>query len=106
MRKLAEQRKAELSKSFQNISRISVMVKDDLNPWISDVWDLHKFLNNDLTPGGIAAASDMIQRTTNQGGAVKKSLNLLIEELNVVETAITPARARSGASSSEFSETL
>jgi len=95
VRKLAESRKTELSKNFQNISRISVMVKDDLNPWISDVRDLHKYLNNDLTPGGISAASDMIQKYTARGEAVKKSLNLLIEELNVVETSITPARAPS-----------
>lgn len=100
MRKLSEQRKTELSETFQNISRISVMVKDDLNPWISDVRDLHKYLSNDLTPKGIAAASDVIQRTTTKSESVKKSLNLLIVELNAVEEAITPARGESAVTSS------
>jgi hypothetical protein len=92
VRQLAEERKATLEKTFRDISRVTVEARDDLRPWLNNVRDLQTLLGNDLTIAGIDSARSLIAKTKTEGAKVKLSFDTLIDELNSVTAAITPAR--------------
>jgi chromosome segregation ATPase len=93
IRTLAEQRKAKLQATFEDIRKYSEPLKAQFEPWMSDLKDLQRYLSNDLTIGGVDAAKGLFKKTTNQGSEVQKSMDALVAELNTVAATITPAKA-------------
>jgi len=92
IRQLAEQRKAKLEQTFAGIRTSMEPVRDQFNTWLADLKDLHKYLNNDLTIGGIDAAKDLIAKTKNEGRDVQESMDKVIAELNTIVATLTPAQ--------------
>ncbi len=94
IRKLAEERKTKLQATFGKIRSSMEPARDQFNAWLADLKDLQKYLNNDLTIGGVDAAKELIAKNKSQGLAVQQSLDKVIAELNTVVATITPAKAK------------
>jgi hypothetical protein len=92
IKQLAIDRKAKLQTSFDNIKKVMEPVKEQFNPWLSDLKDLQKFLSSDLTVSGIDAARDLVDKTRADGKEVQQSMDKVIIELNSIVAAITPAK--------------
>ncbi|HXJ57547.1 MAG TPA: DUF2959 family protein [Verrucomicrobiae bacterium] len=92
IRKLAEERKAKLQTTFANIKTKMEPAREQFNSWLTDLKDLQKYLNQDLTISGIDAAKDLIAKSKKDGVDVQQTLDSVIAELNSVVAAITPAK--------------
>jgi hypothetical protein len=92
VRQLAEERKAALERTFRNISHVTVEARDELRPWLANVRDLQTLLGNDLTIAGIDSARSLVSTIKTDGANLKLAYDTLIDELNSVVAAITPAR--------------
>jgi predicted nucleic acid-binding Zn-ribbon protein len=93
IRALAEQRKAKLQQTFEEVRKYTEPLKAQFDPWMSDLMDLQKYLSNDLTIGGVDAAKSLFTKTTNEGLEVQKSMDGLVSELNTIAAMLTPAKA-------------
>jgi hypothetical protein len=92
IQKLAMERKAKMSETFDNIKKVYEPLMTQFDPWLSDLKDLQKYLSNDLTMAGVDAAKGLITKATSNGVEVQKSMDALVAELNTVAAAITPAK--------------
>ncbi len=92
IRALAEQRKAKLQQTFEEIRKYTEPLKAQFDPWMSDLKDLQKYLANDLTIAGVDAAKNLFAKTTNEGLEVQKSMDALVNELNTIAATLTPAK--------------
>jgi predicted nucleic acid-binding Zn-ribbon protein len=96
IRSLAEQRKAKLQETFDNIRNYTEPLKAQFDPWMSDLKDLQKYLSQDLTVTGVDAAKNLFAKATNEGLEVQKSMDGLVSELNTVAAALTAAKPPPG----------
>ena len=94
IRNLAVQQKAKLQAAFDSIKTVSAPLKAQFDPWLSDLQDLQKYLSNDLTISGVAAAKGMFAKTQTEGFEVQKSMDALVAELNTVAATLTPANVK------------
>jgi len=92
IRKLAEQRKAELQKTFEKIRLCAEPLKARFDPWMADLKDLKVYLGNDLTIAGVDAAKSLFTKTTTEGAEVQQAMEDLVAELNTVSATLTPAK--------------
>jgi hypothetical protein len=92
IRNLAAQRRAKLQETFDSVRKYTEPLKDQFDPWMSDLKDLQKYLSNDLTIAGVDAAKGLFSKTTNEGLEVQKSMDALVAELNTIAATITPAK--------------
>lgn len=93
IRKLATDRRAKLQETFDSIKKVAEPLKNQFDPWMSDLKDLQKFLGNDLTIAGVDAAKSLFAKTKAEGIEVQKSMDALVAELNTVAATVTPAKA-------------
>jgi uncharacterized phage infection (PIP) family protein YhgE len=91
IRALAEKRKADLQSTFESIRKYTQPLKEQFEPWMSNLKDLEKYLANDLTIAGVDAAKPLFAKTNDAGLQVQKSMDGLIAELNTLAATITPA---------------
>ena len=94
IRKLAQERKAKLQSTFENIKATLEPAKDQFNSWLTNLKDVHKYLGQDLTINGIDAAKELIAKSRTEGAAVQQTLDKVIGELNTIVATITPAKAK------------
>lgn len=94
IRQLAEERKAKLQGTFGSIKTFMEPARDQFNSWLADLKDLHTYLSNDLTIGGVDAAKELIAKTKTEGQVVQQSLDKVIAELNTIVATLTPAKAK------------
>ena len=92
IRSLAEQRKAKLRETFENVRKYTEPLKAQFDPWMSNLKDLEKYLGNDLTIAGVEAAKPLFTKTQDEGLEVQKSMDGLMAELNTIAATITPAK--------------
>ncbi len=92
IRALAEQRKAKLQQTFEEVRKFTEPLKGQFEAWMSDLKDLRNYLSNDLTIGGVDAAKSLFSKTTNEGLEVQKSMDGLINELNTIAATLTVAK--------------
>jgi hypothetical protein len=71
---LSEQRRADLSESFAQISQASVGVKGSLKAYISDIRQIKTYLSTDLTPKGVDAITPTIQQAITDGAQLKEAV--------------------------------
>jgi uncharacterized protein YlxW (UPF0749 family) len=94
VRKLAEERKAKLQKTFESIKNFMDPAREQFTAWQADLQDLQKYLSNDLTIAGVDAAKDLIAKTKTEGQGVQKTLDKVIAELNTIVATLTPTKAK------------
>jgi hypothetical protein len=92
IRDLAAKRKAKLQETFANIRQAATPLREQFNPWMSDLKDLQKYLSNDLTVSGVSTAKKLFASAAKNGAEVQKSMDALIAELNDVAATLTPAK--------------
>jgi predicted nucleic acid-binding Zn-ribbon protein len=94
IQQLATQRKAKLQEAFDNIKTVAEPLKNQFDPWMSDLKDLQTYLANDLTVTGVDAAKSLFKKAQTGGLEVQKSMDALIAELNSISASITAAKAQ------------
>ena len=94
IRRLADEQKTKLRATFASIKKYSEPLKAQFEPWLSDLKDLQKYLSNDLSVSGVAAAKDLFAKTQAEGVEVQKSMDALVGELNTVAATVTPAKVQ------------
>jgi hypothetical protein len=94
IRKLAQERKAKLQTTFDNIKTTLEPAREQFNAWLINLKDVQKYLSQDLTINGIDAAKDLIAKSKKDGMAVQQTLDKVIAELNTIVATITPAKAK------------
>jgi hypothetical protein len=94
LQQLAQERKTALEQTFRSISRYTVLAKDEFRPWYTNIKDLERFLGSDLSVSGIYASRTLIDQTRANAAKVTQALQTLIDELNSLDAAMTPARER------------
>jgi len=92
IRNLAAERKAKLNEIFDKLRPLLEQAKTDFDPFLADLKDLRTFLSQDLTITGVDAAKDIIAKTREHGVTLQKSLDELIDEMNSIAAALTPAK--------------
>ena len=81
IRQRMETRKTNLLGSFSRIDASMQQAEAAYGTFMSDLRDVERFLSIDLTPGGIAAVSDTIQKTNADSATLQKQIEAVIEEL-------------------------
>jgi hypothetical protein len=94
IRALATEQKVKLQSAFESIRTVSAPLKEQFDPWMSDLQDLQKYLSSDLTVSGVDAAKGLFAKTQTEGFEVQKSMDALVAELNTVAATLTPANVK------------
>lgn len=72
---LSEQRRADLSEYFANISVASVGVRGSLKSYMSDIRQIRTYLSNDLTPKGVGELTPTVQKAIADGSSLKDAVS-------------------------------
>jgi len=91
---MATQQRAKLQATFDSIQKVAGPLKEQFDPWLSDLKDLHQYLSNDLSISGVDAAKPIFAKTQAEGFEVQKSMDALVAELNSVAATLTPANVQ------------
>ena len=78
------QRRAEVEQAFSRINDKSQRLKDAYQPLMSDLKDIRTALNNDLTPGGIAAIKPIANRVAKETVVVKAAAGSVESEFQTL----------------------
>jgi hypothetical protein len=79
---LSEQRRADLSEVFAQISQASVGVKGSLKTYISDIRQIKIYLSTDLTPKGVDAITPTVQQAITDGGNLKDAVQPVLSAID------------------------
>jgi len=90
IRARSQQRKDEVSKSFAEIKRQYAQAEIDFRPFMSDLQDIKKFLDTDLTVGGLAAIKDTVTKAAEHAVPLRKSLGALSDEFRKLGVELMP----------------
>lgn len=90
IRSNAQARKLEVLGRFNNLRNNCLTVLTGYSPVQSDLRDTQRFLNSDLTLGGLAAIKDTASRVTQQATPVRDSVSKLVAEMKSVAVAVSP----------------
>lgn len=93
IRSSGQARKLELQGRFDAVRNTCLSVLTSFTPVQSDLSDVHRFLNSDLTPGGLTAIRDSANRITQQATPVRQSVGNLTAELRALGVAMLPQNA-------------
>jgi len=85
------QRRAEVEQTFSRISDKSQRLKDAYQPLMSDLKDIRMALNNDLTPGGVAAIKPIADRVNKEAVAVKVAAGAVENEFKTLGLSMSAA---------------
>jgi peptidoglycan hydrolase CwlO-like protein len=92
MRKRSEARRAELMAIYKDIENAMQAAGNAYQPFISDLQDIQRFLEADLSGGGVEAISDLIQETDKKAKVVNALIQKIIEGLQRAESAMSTER--------------
>jgi len=93
IRSSGQARKLELQGRFDAVRNTCLSVLTSFTPVQADLGDVNRFLNSDLTPGGLAAIRDSANRITQQATPVRQSVGNLVTELRALGVAMLPQNA-------------
>src|SRR4051812_25115071 len=91
LRAQAEQRRNRVRADYGKISDASRSLRESIEPFQRQLGDIQTFLSNDLTPAGVRAASNSIQKATQSGQELQRRIDSLIAEVDRVASSMTPA---------------
>ena len=93
LRKRAEERRAKVTKTFDELNETADEIRKEYDPWIGHATDVMVFLENDLNAGGIAAVSKDIKSVQKDAGSIKEELGDLAKRLDEIIGNIEAAKA-------------
>lgn len=92
MRKRSEARRSELMAIYKSIEDSMQAAGSAYQPFISDLNDIQRFLEADLSGGGLEAIGDLIQKTDEKAKVVNALIQKIIEGLQRAEAAMSTKR--------------
>jgi hypothetical protein len=84
IRKAAQSRLAQRKKSYNKILAAMLEAKEQLVPFMSDLNDLKKMFDGELTASSVTSAKDLFRQANWHGGDVNESLQDVEKELDRV----------------------
>jgi hypothetical protein len=93
VRTLAEQRRPELKRSFEQAQSASQQVREGFRPFLSDLQKLRATLEADPSLAGIDAAKDLILAAKDKGRQVLQGLDRVLAEMNAMTALLRPRGA-------------
>ena len=86
----SEARRAELQPKIEAIKSNLGSARDTFTPFMQDLKDLKVFLANQLNPGGITAASDLMAKCNEAGEKVKADVGKASDAVKDLAATIQP----------------
>ena len=90
IRARGQKRKQEVAGRYDNVRAACAKAQTQAEPLLSDLKDVHRFLNSDLTLGGLAAIKDATARVNQLSAPVQESVNKLVADMRALSTAMSP----------------
>ena len=90
VRTLAEQRRPELKRSFEQARLASQQVREGFRPFLSDLQKLRATLEADPSLARIDAAKDLILAAKDKGRLVLQGLDRVLAEMNSMTALVRP----------------
>jgi len=90
VRALSEQRRTELMTSYGKISTSMQATQDAFTPFLSDLRDVQRFLQQDLTKAGIGSLSNVVQKARSTGVSAQQRIDTTIQDLNQAAIELKP----------------
>jgi hypothetical protein len=84
IRKLSEERRAKLRTNYQRLEAALDEVATDAKPLRERLESLRAYYSQDLTPAGIAASEDLVDKAKDEAASLEKKLAKVMEELDEV----------------------
>lgn len=98
IRASAQARKGEVVSRFDSVRNTSLSVQTALGPVQSDLRDLQRYLNSDLTMGGLATIKDTVTRVGRNAAPARESVAKLVTELRSLGISMAPQNGATPAS--------
>ena len=90
IRASAQARKQEVTSRFDNVRTACQSVQAAVVPVQSDLRDVQRYLNSDLTMGGLSAIKDTATRVGRNAAPARESVAKLVSELRALGVAMAP----------------
>jgi len=90
---LSEQRRADLSAIFADISRASVGVKGSFKTYLSDIREINTYLSNDLTPRGVESITPIAEQAISDGIDLKEAIRPVLQAIGTAKAELAPGGA-------------
>jgi len=90
IRSRGQARKLEVLSQYNGVRNSCLEAQKQISPLESDLWDVHRFLNADLTPGGLTAIKDATARVNQLASPVHDSVKRLVGDMRSLGLAMSP----------------
>ena len=91
IRDAAEQRRARLRAAQDRISADAAAARDAYRPLMSDLKDIRKFLDGDLSKDTTSVLGPATMKATKDAQSLKERIDVVIADLDAVQGAVSPA---------------
>lgn len=89
LRSKGEERRGELSKTFNRIANLAEEFQTTYQPFIIDLTDIKTAIGNDLTTTGVVSLNPYITKANNHAKIITKSLQELADEVDRLTNALS-----------------
>ena len=93
VRKLAEERRPELKRAFEQAQQASQQVRETFRPFLSDLQKLRAVLEAEPTLARIDAQKELILAAKDKGRQVQQGLDRILAEMNSMTALLRPPGA-------------
>ena len=90
VRQRSEERRAEVIRDYQMLSRMMLATRDAFQPFMADVADIERALSTDLTRSGIATVVPIAEKAFTDGDFVKRRIDQVLGQLDKVGRSLSP----------------
>ena len=90
IRASGQARKLEVLTQCNSVRNACLTTQTECTPLLSDLDDVHRFLNSDLTAAGLTAIKEATARVNRTAAPVQDSVNKLVADMRALSTAMSP----------------
>ncbi len=90
IRRRGQDRRIAVQNQYDAVRNGCLKAQIEIGPLESDLWDIHRFLNADLTPGGLAAIKSVATRVNELAPSVRGTVSKLTAEMRTLGVAMSP----------------
>lgn len=90
IRRRGQDRKIEVLQQYDAVRSDCLKAQTEISPLEADLWDIHRFLNADLTPGGLEAIKNATSRVNQLASPVHESVSKLAADMRTLGLAMSP----------------